>query len=197
MEEIQKKYKHIEVEKQGEVVIVRLFKDETRSSHLFVRIVFVENKLFYSGDVGTFVFGKTICNIFNFFKGERLNLGYWSEKCEASSDPIVPTDIDSAKVENEVKEFLCEYFGVDSFGELDSDITSEVEDLFGFGIEPNEIRAYDSIKKLFSNIGISNCSEKASDIIIYSKDFSVRYVHACKVIQFVANNLEKWLEEKK
>ena len=67
-EQLQKKYKHIEVEKQGDIIIVKLYRSENiKDKTYFVRIVFVDNKLFYSGDMGTYVFGKTIVNIFTFF----------------------------------------------------------------------------------------------------------------------------------
>jgi len=38
--------------------------------------------LCFSGDMGTFVFNRTQ-DMFRFFRGGRINLGYWSEKVQA------------------------------------------------------------------------------------------------------------------
>ena len=64
--------------------------------------------------MGTYVFGKDIVNIFNFFKGTRINEGYWAGKCEASSYPIFPNEVDEDIVEEKVKELDATYFVVAS-----------------------------------------------------------------------------------
>ena len=197
-EELKERYKHIEVEKQGDIIIVKLYRSENiKDKTYFVRIVFVDNKLFYSGDMGTYVFGKDIVNIFNFFKGNKINVDYWTGKCEACSYPIFPNEVDEDLVEENVKNYLCEFFGVEKFEELDDEIKEKFLDQFQFGIETNDIRAYDKVYEfLEEHFNQPDLWEYVSHIIDGAKEISGNFVYACKVIQFVANNLEKWLEEK-
>ena len=197
--EIQERYKHIEVEKQGDIIIVKLYRSENiKDKTYFIRIVFVDNKLFYSGDMGTYVFGKNIVNIFTFFKGNKINVDYWAGKCEAYSYPIFPNEIDEDLVEDNVKEYLCDFSGVEKFEELDDETKEEFSDNFRFGIETNDIRAYDKVHEfLEEHFNQPNLGEYVYHIIEGAKKISGNFVYACEVIQWVENNLEKWLEEKK
>lgn len=197
-EEFVERYKIIDIEKQGNVLVVRLYRSENRDDKTyFVRLIFADNKLFYSGDVGTYVFGRDICHIFTFFKGNNINEGYWSQKCEASSYPIYPNEVDEEKVEELVKEYVCDLYRVENYEELDDEIKDMIADKFQFGIEPNEIRAYDEIyeflKEDFNN---SNLHEIVADIIDSAKSISPNYVYACELIQWVENNLENWCKER-
>lgn len=196
--EIVERYKTIDIEKQGDVLIVRLYRSEDRDDKTyFVRLVFVDNKLFYSGDMGTYVFGRNICYIFNFFKGDYINTDYWSGKCEASSYPIYPNEVDEEKVKELVKEYVCDLYRVENYEELDDEIKDVIDDKFQFGIELNEIRAYDEIyeflKEEFDSL---NLHEIVADIIDRAKTISPNYVYTCELIQWVENNLEDWCKER-
>lgn len=58
-EEFVERYKIIDIEKQGNIFTVKLYRNENRDDKTyFVRLIFVDNKLFYSGDMGTYVFGR-------------------------------------------------------------------------------------------------------------------------------------------
>lgn len=197
-EQLQERYKHIEVEKQGDIIIVKLYRSENIDDKIyFVRIIFVDNKLFYSGDMGTYVFGKDIVNIFSFFKGNKTNVGYWAGKCETSSYPIFPNEVDEDIVEEKVKEYLCDFFGVENFDELDDETKDIFSDMFRFGIETNDIRAYDKVYEfLEEHFNQPNLGEYVYHIIEGAKETSGNFVYACEVIQWVENNLEKWLGEK-
>ena len=152
-EELAERYKIIDIEKQGDVFIVRLYKSENRDDKTyFVRLVFVDNKLFYSGDMGTYVFGRDICHIFTFFKGDYINTDYWSGKCEASSYPIYPNEVNEEKVEELVKEYVCDLYRVENYEELDDEIKDVIDDKFRFGIEPNEYRAFDEIYEFLKEL---------------------------------------------
>jgi hypothetical protein len=192
------RYKIIDIEKQGNVLVVRLYRSENRDDKIyFVRLIFVDNKLFYSGDMGTYVFGRDICYIFTFFKGDHINEGYWSQKCEASSYPIYPNEVDEEIVEELVKEYVCDLYRVENYEELDDEIKDVITDKFQFGMESNDIRAYDEIyeflKEEFDN---SNLNEIVADIIDSAKSISPNYVYACELIQWVENNLEDWCKER-
>lgn len=197
-EELAERYKIIDVEKQGNILIVRLYINENRDDKTyFVRLVFADNKLFYSGDMGTYVFGKNIVNIFEFFKGNYINEGYWMEKCEASSYPIYPDVVNEEKVEELVKEYICDLYGVEIYEELDDEIKDVIDDKFQFGIEPNEIRAYDEIYEfLKEEFDSSDLNSIVYDIIEGAKSISPNYVYACELIQWVENNLEDWCKER-
>lgn len=198
-EEIAERYKTIDIEKQGDVLIVRLYRSEDRDDKTyFVRLVFVDNKLFYSGDMGTYVFGRNIVNIFKFFKGDYINDGYWMEKCEASSYPIYPNEVNEEKVKELVKGYVCDLYRVENYEELDDEIKDVIDDKFQFGMELNEIRAYDEIHDfLKEEFDGSNLDEAVYDIIEGAKSISPNYVYACELIQWVENNLEDWCKERR
>ena len=103
VEELKNRYKVIEAKRiNDDIVSVDLYHDEEKSNYLHIKLLFAYGKLYYTGDFGTYVFGKNICNIFRFFKGERINKSYWQEKCEAASDPIIPDEVDLEKVEEAI-----------------------------------------------------------------------------------------------
>lgn len=58
-----------------------LFRKE-RSSDRYFQITTWDGHLCISGDMGTYVFQR-LHDMFDFFRGEDINLGYWSEKIEA------------------------------------------------------------------------------------------------------------------
>lgn len=147
--------------------------------------------------MGTYVFGKDIVNIFNFFKGNKINVDYWAGKCEACSYPIFPNEVDEDLVEENVKDYFCEFFGVEKFEELDDEIKEKFLDQFRFGIETNDIRAYDKVYDfLEEHFNQPNLGEYVYHIIDGAKETSGNFVYACEVIQWVENNLEEWLGEK-
>ena len=197
-EELAERYKIIDIEKQGNILVIRLYINENRDDKTyFVRLIFADNKLFYSGDMGTYVFGRDICHIFTFFKGNYINTDYWSGKCEASSYPIYPSDVDEEKVEELVKEYVCDLYGVENYDELDEEIKDVIEDKFRFGIESNEYRAYDEIYEfLEEEFNCSNLCETVNNIIESAKSISPNYVYACELIQWVENNLEDWCKKR-
>lgn len=197
-EELVERYKVIDIEKQGNILVVRLYINENRDDKTyFVRLIFTDNKLFYSGDMGTYVFGRDICYIFTFFKGDHINEDYWSQKCEASSYPIYPNEVDEEKVEKSVKEYICDLYGVENYEELDDEIKDVIDDKFQFGIEPNDIRAYDEVYEfLKEEFDCSDLNGVVYDIIEGAKSISLNYVYACKLIQWVENNLKDWCKER-
>ena len=197
-EELVERYKIIDIEKQGDILVVRLYINENRDDKTyFVRLIFADNKLFYSGDMGTYVFGRDICHIFTFFKGDHINEDYWSQKCEASSYPIYPSEVDEEKVEELVKEYVCDLYRVKNYDELDEEIKYVIEDKFRFGIESNEYRAYDEIYEfLEEEFNCSDLCETVNNIIESAKSISPNYVYACELIQWVENNLKDWCKER-
>lgn len=191
VESLKKRYKVIEAKRiNDDIVSVDLYHDETKSCFYHIKLLFAYNKLYYTGDFGTYVFGETICNIFNFFKGERINEGYWQEKCEAASEPIIPDEVNLEELEKAVREELEE-----SEIEITNDIEGEISDCF-YCMDLNAVRVYDKIKELFNDLGISNPGEKAYYAVRAAQDYSGRFIYACEVIQWVSNNLDEWLGEK-
>ena len=87
--------------------VVDLWQEENNPIY-HIRLMFAFNKLFTSGDCGSFTFGETICHIYTFFKGDNVNLGYWQEKVEASPRPLKYMEVDTDKVLKLLKEYLEE-----------------------------------------------------------------------------------------
>lgn len=192
VEELKERYKIIEAKRiNDDIVCVDLYHDEKKENYLHIKLLFAYNKLYYTGDFGTYVFGEIICNIFNFFKGERINKGYWKEKCEAASEPIIPDEVNNLEeLEKAVREELKE-----REIEITDDIEDKISDCFYY-MDSNAIRAYDRIVELFDDLGISNAGEMAYDVVRAAQGYSGRFIYACEVIQWVSNNLDEWLGEK-
>ena len=192
VEELKNRYKVIEAKRiNDDIVSVDLYHDEEKSKYLHIKLLFAYGKLYYTGDFGTYVFGKTICNIFNFFKGERINEGYWQEKCEAAGDPIIPNEVDLKKVEEAVRDYLEE-----NEIEITDDIEEEISDCFYY-MDSNAYRAYDKVEELFGSLGLFYDSEMVGGIIRAGQGYHGRFIYACEVIQWVSNNLDEWLGENK
>lgn len=192
VEELKQRYKVIEAKRiNDDIVSVDLYHDEEKSIYLHIKLLFAYNKLYYTGDFGTYVFGKDIQNIFNFFKGERINASYWQEKCEAASDPIIPDEVDLEKVEKEVRDYLEE-----NEIEITDDIEKEISDYFYY-MDSNAYRAYDKVEELLSSLDLSYDSERVGYIIRAGQGYHGRFIYACEVIQWVSNNLDEWLGENK
>lgn len=192
VEELKKRYKVIEVKRiNDDIVSVDLYHDEEKSNYLHIKLLFAYGKLYYTGDFGTYVFGKDIQNIFNFFKGVRFNEGYWQGKCEAASDPIIPDGVDLDKVEEAVRDYLK-----DNEIEITDDIEEEISHCFYY-MDSNAYRAYDKVEELFSSLDLFYDFEMVGGIIRAGQGYHGRFIYACEVIQWVSNNLDEWLGENK
>ena len=192
VEELKQRYKVIEAKRiNADIVSVDLFHDEEKSNYLHIKLLFAYGKLYYTGDFGTYVFGKDIQNIFNFFKGVRFDERYWQEKCEAASDPIIPDEVDLRKLEEAVRDYLAE-----NEIEITDDIEKEISDCFYY-MDSNAYRAYDKVEELFRSLDLFYDSEMVGGIIRAGQGYHGRFIYACEVIQWVSNNLDEWLGENK
>ena len=192
VEELKNRYKVIEAKRiNDDIVSVDLYHDEEKSNYLHIKLLFAYDKLYYTGDFGTYVFGENIINIFNFFKGERINESYWQEKCEAASNPIIPDEVNLEKLEEAVRDYLEE-----NEIEITDDIEEEIFHCF-YCMDSNAYRAYDKIKELLSSLDLFYDSEMVGNIIRAGQGYSGRFIYACEVIQWVSNNLDEWLGENK
>ena len=192
VEELKQRYKVIEAKRiNDDIVSVDLFHDEEKSNYLHIKLLFAYNKLYYTGDFGTYVFGEDIQNIFNFFKVVRFDEGYWKGKCEAAGDPIIPDEVDLDKVEEAVRDYLEE-----NEIEITDDIEEEISDCF-YCMDSNAYRAYDKVEELFRSLDFFYDSEMVGGIIRAGQGYHGRFIYACEVIQWVSNNLDEWLGENK
>ena len=168
--ELEERYKVIEIKKiSDDVEIVDLWKAKDDISY-HIRLMFAFNKLFTSGDVGSFTFGECICHIYTFFKGDNVNLGYWKQKVEASPRPLRCIDVDVEKLLKLLEEFLNEY---------EIEYSEDKIDKIG---EQN----------ILENLNVSNAWEVAGDMIDECRDWDGQFEYTCNVIQWVENNLDEW-----
>lgn len=180
VKELEERYKVIEINKvSDDIEVVDLWKEKGNTDY-HVRLMFAFNKLFTSGDCGSFTFGKTICHIYSFFKGNNVNLGYWQEKVEASPRPLLCEDIDTDKEMDLIKEYFK-----DNEIEYDEDYLDDIG-------ESNMYRAYDELTELFEKYDDSDPYQVASDIIDECRDWDCQFEYTCNVIQWVENNLDEW-----
>ena len=149
-----------------------------------VRLLFAFNKLFVTGDCGSFIFGKDICHIYEFFKGEEANLWYWSGKCEASPRPILSEGVDIDKVDKLIRDYFKENV------EMDDDEKSEFEEDLDnltkggpfWALDSYIYQAYDSVFDFFKEH--DGNTDEVSSIIDSSRNFDGQYVYICNLIQW-------------
>ena len=180
--ELEERYKVIEINRiSDDVEVVDLWQDKSEP-YLHIRLMFAFNKLFTSGDCGSFTFGGTICHIYSFFRGDGINLGYWKEKVEASPRPLLDIDVNTDKLVERLKEYFDE-----------NEIEYDVQDDILWKIDDSNVyRAYDDVIHILDNFDISNSWEVAGDIIDSCRDWDAQYEYTCNVIQWVENNLDEW-----
>ena len=180
VKELEERYKVIEINKiSDDVEIVDLYRAENDSTY-HIRLMFAFNKLFTSGDCGSFTFGETICHIYTFFKGDNVNLGYWQEKVEASPRPLRHIEVDTDKVLKLLKEYFEE-----------NEIEYNENDFYKIG-ESNMYRAYDNLQEILEDYDISDSWQVTNDIIEECRDWDCQFEYTCNVIQWVENNLDEW-----
>lgn len=178
--ELEERYKVIKINKiSDDVEVVDLWQEENNSTY-HIRLMFAFNKLFTSGDCGSFTFGETICHIYTFFKGDNVNLGYWQEKVEASPRPLRYMEVDTDKVLKLLKECLEE-----------NEIEYNEDDFYKIG-ESNMYRAYDNLQEILEDYDVSDSWELTNDIIEECRDWDSQFEYTCNVIQWVENNLDEW-----
>lgn len=178
--ELEERYKIIKINKiSDDVEVVDLWQEENNPTY-HIRLMFAFNKLFTSGDCGSFTFGETICHIYTFFKGDNINLGYWQEKVEASPRPLKDMEVDTDKVLKLLKEYFEE-----------NEIEYDEDDFYKIG-ESNMYRAYDSLQEILEDYTISDYWQVTNDIIEECRDWDSQFEYTCNVIQWVENNLDEW-----
>lgn len=184
-------YKEIEVKKlEDGIVVVNLWKDEKREIYNFVRLMFAYGNLIYTGDMGEFIFGRNVYNVFTFYKGDEIQPDYWAEKVYCSDTPIREESCDIVELEKLVREDVAEYFGEE---ELSEEYEETINDTFDYGFDPNPVRAYDAIHELYDELEVN--TDNIGYLIAKSQQWNGRYLYACELIQWVSNNLDKWLKE--
>lgn len=94
---------------------------QPESSIYWFRIVTFSNGLLIDGDCGTYCF-KRLPDMFNFFRGTRVNVGYWAEKCVSHSDQL--KEFDTEKVREIFKDIAEDFDG----SEEEKEILDEVLD---------------------------------------------------------------------
>lgn len=133
--------------------------------------------LVYSGDMGCFVFTR-LHDMFNFFRGDGINPGYWHEKLEAHDrmDGSEEFDVDTFhSIVRESANQQIDDMGIDV--EKADEIREELEDAIG-GVE-NEYEA----RKVASDFDMHGVN--FPDFWEYSLErFTYRYLWACHAIQW-------------
>lgn len=78
------------------------------SSDMHYNITTRPGYLMFTGDMGSFVFNR-LSDMFVFFRGKRINLGYWEEKLTAVDGRRGAKEFDSEKAKNELQDCLAEF----------------------------------------------------------------------------------------
>ena len=183
--EIEERYKNIKKTELSENFIVfDCFADDT--FHFYVRIIFDKerNKVCYSGDVGSFVFGGNIVNICQFFKYD-VNLGYWLEKVEAYSENPFQEEIFEEDLERVLVKYLEDY-GIDNVEKHDKikHILSKID-------YHHYIHICDVLREeLEDYIDTDDIGRFVWEVVGHSRQFSKRYIYCCELLHYIS---EKYL----
>jgi hypothetical protein len=81
--------------------------------------------LCYVGDMGSFVFAR-ITDMFEFFRGSRINPDYWSEKLQATDRPGGHTEWSADKFRSVIEYYLTERHGEPVSKEIRDAVSEEV-----------------------------------------------------------------------
>lgn len=185
-EKLKERYKYIVQKKiNDDITSIELFTSERQSITYYVRLLFAYGKLYYTGDMGSYIFGQNIDDIKTFFKGTKINPCYWAGKVECASYPIFPQDVDTDKVRILVKEHI-RVNGISVSKEMKEQIDDDLNNL-----ETNMYRAYDTVLKIFEELGIYDPSEEVGYIIEHSRGYDFNYLYACELLQWVENEIIK------
>lgn len=100
-----------------------------KTSIYWFRIVTFNNGLLIDGDCGSYCF-KRLPDMFDFFRGGRVNVGYWAEKCVSHSDELKQFNME--KVREIFKDIAQDFDGNEEEKEildeaLDRDFENEYE----------------------------------------------------------------------
>ena len=188
-DDLEKRYKEINIHSVGKnIKVIDLWTDTKHENTYSVRILFAFNKLYYSGNMGTFVFGRSISNIFKFFAGSSINESYWAEKCEASSVPVVCDEIDTEKLKKNLVAELTQ-LSPDKAEQIQKDADECIQK-----INDDMERITDEIREYLKKYEAYDVNAAADSIVRQSEDFNKNYLYACELIQWVSNNLKDWEE---
>lgn len=189
-QELAERYKEVEIKPMTDDILeVNLWKDKTHPSQQRIKILFAYDKLYFTGDFGTFVFGKYVHDIKTFFIGDEINPYYWMEKCEASSEPLLDEHVDIEKCRQKVTDYLYENLDKEELDDIKNQ--REIEDTF-YHLEDYYIHAANGIENLLITLGIDDyeAGDMARSIVHDCRPYSEYYLYACEVIQWVEYNLE-------
>lgn len=181
-------YKHIEAEQVApDIIRVDLFRNEdTRDRTYHVQVLFAYNKVFYTGDVGSYIFGKDICHNTTFFCGSDINPGYWQGKCEAYSEPLEEEEVNVDDLIDAVEKYLKDHKIEDYEDNFDT---------FKMSFSRYDVGSVtDHVEELFADFDIDDTYLEASDLVSSLVEYNIRYLYACTVLQYVSNHLEEWLK---
>ncbi|OQX14540.1 MAG: hypothetical protein BWK73_09095 [Thiothrix lacustris] len=139
------------------------------------------NYLSFSGDMGSYVFSR-VNDMFNFFTGNGINPGYWSEKLEASDRSNGYNGFSAEKfgelITRECEDQLHDLLARREIDQDEAqDVRDELEDALAdveFEHEANALIDSFNINKVrFSDFGEYDCNE-----------YTYHYLWACYAIQW-------------
>ena len=196
-EQLRQRYKHVEVKKiNDDITEVDLYTSAEKRQDYFVRLLFAYDKLYYTGDMGNYIFGGNISYIKTFFQGTEIKPGYWAEKVDCSSYPVKKIEVNREKVKTLVKEMINETMDRDILTQEEEEkLEEEINSILNHIdlTDSNMYRMYDSLVQLFEtdlDILIDFCeTDYIGDIIERCRDYNPNYLYACELIQWVENEI--------
>lgn len=163
--------------------------------HHWFEIVTWPNGLIIRGDMKTWVFSR-IEDMFDFFRGERINPGYWQEKLQCARDDAKEFSMDALKqqaiahLENYGEDELPPALREEVIGELEGDIFSQYGDS----------EEHEALRALFEFNEVTYLHKKADrkhPVTFdpcdgpFGKTWSYHYIWCCHAIQWAISQYDK------
>ena len=133
-----------------------------------------------SGDMGTFVFSRTE-DMFKFFRGDEINLGYWGEKVQSESANRGVMSFSADKLAESVRDYVADQ-GPNVKGMVEDDLIAQ------FDGEPQDV----CIAMIYEWDGPIGFSDFVTDLspICYS-EYTPQFVWCCRAIVWAIDRYDK------
>lgn len=194
---------------------ITLWTDEKRRDDWMVHILLTPHRAFYSRDCDSEIFefgrGGEITDTRDFFRRDgvdsHIDPRYWAGKVSAvgrHSSLLDNSNLDVERIKSALKEAVNDFYRnerVDSYKqERLNEAWKNLDEAYPENAEASRHLTFEVLKA--NNFLVAAGFEKdegtyeiAKEAVSGSRGFSREYLTACCIMQYVANNLDRWISE--
>lgn len=171
--------------------VLYLYTDAEHNITHHVRIEFLKNQIFITGDYGTWVFGN-MSQPASFFCGDWANIEYWESKVTAASTwgGLTERGIDDV----ELRKIIYGYLKDDEVSREQMETIRDELEWCEF-LSAGDTAAYIEIEDALKEGGVEVEPETISGWIERCRTYSGPFIYICLLLQWVENRLETFRRE--